>query len=258
MDSKSFEVFQYNMIKSIEKGLEVVFPKEGIVSVRKQIVKMFNTTQYLSDSRLTLFQTDTLKKNLRATLAELSCYYELLEYKRTLNPSTYFELVAGRIFPLPNNDSMEVDLIALTENKIFVVETKAIYGDLIIEEDGSVLSQGSKFKVNPVNQNIYHIINLKTLLQDVIITNSDSIYENIVYLYSDSKVSKDVRTGTVKEKAYFTNTHTLAGTINHLNKKVSNYILNAEEIHQTLLNKGVPPTLNNKLQHIRNKKQNRT
>lgn len=258
MEVKYFEAFQYNMMKSIEKGLNIAFKDEGIESVRKQIVKMFNTTQYLSDSRLTLFQSDTLKKNLRAILAELSCYFELLEYKRTLGSNVYFELVAGRIFPLQDKDSMEVDLILITENKIFVIETKAIYGDLIIEEDGSVLSQDSKFRVNPVNQNVYHILNLKTLLQDNIIINSDRIYENIVYLYSDSKVSKDFRSTVVKDKAYFTNTHTITATISHLNRHVSNYKLNCEEIYRTLINKGVPPTLNNKLQHIKNKKQNRT
>ena len=213
---------QFDEITKLKRDIRRMYMEQG---QQQTIPYLTSTIKKINNLPNTGIYDNQFKAQLRGTLAEEICLIMLAEYIKTYYPNKPPEqmpyILDSRYFKV-GDKTTEIDIIFITPHKIFVFEVKSYYGELSIGKDGEIISKTTKQRVNPYTQNQYHIDMLRKALKGVLVWNGPQIFENYVFLFSDSRATSDKRTQEVKNNMVLCNRRTILPAIKHKDKKYSN------------------------------------
>lgn len=190
-----------------------------------------------------IFNNKSLSPKERGELGE-RIVTRLIRFWSEGFPSAFVEesfiFPQGPVMPTTNaledNPVTEIDCLLVTPYKIFVIEIKTVYGDLIINGDYTMdlFKSGKKdtnFTHNYLRQNEMHARHLYYQLHQVLPKGQPKYIEQVIVLTGNMSVEDNRR--PQNSKAHVTITNNLLQLIEELNKP-DEFLISAKAVRKTL------------------------
>lgn len=175
-----------------------------------------------------IFHDKSLSPQDRGELGE-KLVTRLIRYWADSFPNAFVEesfiFPQGPVMPTTNSQEAEpvteIDCLLLTPYKIFVIEIKTVYGDLIINDDYTMKlmkngKESSSFTHNYLRQNEMHARHLYYQLNKVIPNGDHRYIEQVLVLTGNMEVEDNRTQGN--KKAHVTVTNNLLNLLEELNQ----------------------------------------